>query len=136
ANCVFLINKYQQEIKKHGNQAKSLQRVIVKIGNATLLTNATTALGFATFILTQSQTLKEFGVIASISILSVFLICLVIIPIIYSYMPIPKYKHLRHLNKIWISRLVKWLEQTVKTRRIAIYGITVLMLCLSIIGIY
>lgn len=136
ANCVFLINKYQQEIKKHGNQAKSLQRVIVKIGNATLLTNATTALGFATFILTQSQTLKEFGVIASISIFCVFIICLAIIPIIYSYMPIPKYKHLKHLNKIWISHLVKWLEQTVKTRRVAIYGITVLMLCLSIIGIY
>ena len=51
-------------------------------------------------------------------------------------MPIPKYKHLKHLNKIWISHLVKWLEQTVKTRRVAIYGITVLMLCLSIIGIY
>lgn len=136
ANGVFLINKYQQEIKSHGNQAKSLQRVIVKIGNATLLTNATTALGFATFILTQSQTLKEFGVIASISILSVFVICLATIPIIYSYMPIPKYKHLKHLNKKWISRLVKWLEQTVKTRRIAIYGVTVFLLCISIIGIY
>ena len=27
-NAIFLINKYQQEVKKHGNQAKSLQRVI------------------------------------------------------------------------------------------------------------
>src|SRR5690606_31383343 len=32
-NCVFLINKYQQEVKKHGNQAKSLQRVISKVGD-------------------------------------------------------------------------------------------------------
>src|SRR5690606_19636101 len=32
-NCTFLINKYQQEIQKHGNQALSLQRVIAKIGN-------------------------------------------------------------------------------------------------------
>ena len=30
-NAVFLINKYQQEIKKHGQQAKALQRVISKI---------------------------------------------------------------------------------------------------------
>ena len=40
-NCIFLINKYQQEIKQHGNQAKSLQRVIAKVGNATLMTNVT-----------------------------------------------------------------------------------------------
>ncbi|HZH70534.1 MAG TPA: efflux RND transporter permease subunit, partial [Flavobacteriaceae bacterium] len=136
ANCIFLINKYQQEIKSHGNQAKSLQRVITKIGNATLLTNVTTASGFATFILTQSKLLKEFGTIASISILSVFVLSLLIIPIIYSYMPIPKYKHLKHLNKKWVGRLVKWLENTVRNQRIAIYTTFVLLLCVSIVGIY
>jgi len=62
-NCIFLINKYQHEVKLHGNKVKSLQRVITKIGNATLMTNVTTASGFATFILTESKLLKEFGVI-------------------------------------------------------------------------
>ena len=85
-NCIFLINKYHQEIKQHGNQAKSLQRVIAKVGNATLMTNVTTASGFATFILTNSQLLKEFGIVASICILAIFLLCLLIIPILYSFM--------------------------------------------------
>jgi predicted RND superfamily exporter protein len=80
-NCIFLINKYQQEIAKHSNQAKSLQRVIAKIGNATLMTNLTTASGFATFILTNSKILKEFGVVASINIVAIFLLSLLIIPI-------------------------------------------------------
>lgn len=71
-NCIFLINKYQQEVKKHGNQALSLQRVISKIGNATLMTNMTTASGFATFIITDSKLLKEFGIVARLT-LSVFL---------------------------------------------------------------
>ena len=61
-NCIFLINKYQQEVKNHGNQAKSLQRVISKVGNATLMTNLTTAAGFATFIITDSKLLTEFGI--------------------------------------------------------------------------
>jgi hypothetical protein len=73
-NCIFLINKYQQEIKNHGNQAKSLQRVITKVGNATLLTNVTTASGFATFILTDSKLLTEFGTVASINILAIFVL--------------------------------------------------------------
>ena len=71
-NAVFLINKYQQEIKSHGQQAKALQRVISKIGNATLMTNITTASGFATFVFVKSQLLREFGILASINILSIF----------------------------------------------------------------
>ena len=84
-NCIFLINKYQQEIKLHGNKAKSLQRVITKVGNATLMTNLTTASGFATFILTNSKLLKEFGIVASINIITIFLLSLFIIPIMYSF---------------------------------------------------
>lgn len=135
-NCIFLINKYQQEIKQHGNQAKSLQRVIAKVGNATLMTNVTTASGFATFILTNSQLLKEFGIVASINIIAIFLLSLFIIPIIYSYMAVPKDKHLKHLNREWINRFVDWMENMVRKRRIAIYLVSVTVLCLSIIGIY
>ncbi|MDT0555295.1 efflux RND transporter permease subunit [Patiriisocius hiemis] len=135
-NCIFLINKYQQEIKNHGNQAKSLQRVITKVGNATLMTNVTTASGFATFILTNSQLLKEFGIVASINIIAIFLLSLFIIPIVYSYMAVPKYKHLKHLNKRWVGTFVNWMERMVKGYKIAIYITSVVLLCLSIIGIY
>lgn len=135
-NCIFLINKYQQEIQLHGNQAKSLQRVITKVGNATLMTNLTTASGFAAFILTNSKLLKEFGLVASINIIGIFLLSLFIIPIIYSFMPVPKYKHLKHLNKRWIGSFVSWMVRMVRDHRIAIYAITILLLCASIIGIY
>ncbi len=134
-NCIFLINKYQQEIKLHGNQAKSLQRVITKVGNATLMTNVTTASGFATFILTNSKLLKEFGIVASINIIAIFLLSLFIIPIVYSYMAVPKYKHLKHLNKQWIGSFVNWMERMVREHRIAIYVVTILLLCASIVGI-
>ncbi|WP_121666839.1 efflux RND transporter permease subunit [Mesonia aquimarina] len=135
-NCIFLINKYQQEIKKHGNQAKSLQRVIAKVGNATLMTNVTTASGFATFIITESTLLKEFGIVASINILAIFILSLLIIPIIYSYMALPKEKHLRHLGKTWIEGFVNWIESTVRKRRISIYISAVVLLIASMTGIY
>lgn len=135
-NCIFLINKYQQEIKEHGNQAKSLQRVITKVGNATLMTNLTTASGFATFIFTKSKLLSEFGVVASICIISIFILSLLIIPVIYSYLPVPKEKHLEHLGKQWIGRFVNWMERMVKENRISIYITSLIVLILSIIGIY
>ena len=135
-NCIFLINKYQHEFNKHGNKAKSLQRVIAKVGNATLMTNTTTASGFATFIITQSTLLTEFGTVASLSIMAIFMLCLLIIPIIYSYMPMPSDKHLEHLNKRWINKLGDWIEKTVKQKNIGIYIISILLLVVSIIGIY
>ena len=135
-NCIFLINKYQHEFNKHGNKAKSLQRVITKVGNATLMTNTTTASGFATFVITQSKLLTEFGTVASLSIMAIFSLCLLIIPIVYSYMPMPNEKHLEHLNKRWINTLGDWIETTVKQKNIAIYIISVLLLVVSIIGIY
>ncbi|WP_053990865.1 RND family transporter [Mangrovimonas sp. TPBH4] len=135
-NCIFLINKFQHEVKLHGNKVKSLQRVITKIGNATLMTNITTASGFATFILTQSKLLKEFGIVASLSILGIFVLCLLIIPIVYTFLPYPKERHLEHLNKRWISTIVDWMVRMVKEHKIAIYSISLVLMIASIIGIY
>ena len=135
-NCIFLINKYQHEVKSHGNKVKSLQRVITKIGNATLMTNVTTASGFATFIITESKLLKEFGVVASLSIIAIFILCILIIPIIYTFLPFPKDRHLEHLNKRWIGGFVNWTERMVREKRLAIYVTSLALIIISIIGIY
>ncbi|MCB0398247.1 MAG: MMPL family transporter [Winogradskyella sp.] len=134
-NCIFLINKYQHEVRSHGNKVKSLQRVITKVGNATLMTNVTTASGFATFILTESKLLKEFGIVASLSILAIFMLCLLIIPIIYTFLPYPKDRHLEHLNKRWIGGFVDWMERMVKHKRITIYATAFVLIIASMIGI-
>ena len=135
-NCVFLINRYQQEIQKHGYKAMALQRVITKVGNVTLLTNLTTAAGFATFIITESSILKEFGIVSSISIMCLYVISLCLIPIIYSFMPSPKPRHLKHLSKQWIGGLLEGIERIVKKHRFATFSVAVALLVASIIGIY
>lgn len=135
-NSIFLINKYQQEVKKHGNQAKSLQRVISKVGNATLMTNVTTAFGFGTFIFTKSQLLREFGIVASINIIGIFLVALFLIPIVYSFLPLPKEKHLKHLERRWVEALVKRIESIVRNHRIAVYATTIVLIIVSMIGVF
>ena len=80
--------------------------------------------------------LKEFGIIASINIVGIFILALLIIPIIYSFMPLPKKKHLNHLEKKWIDNVVNWMEEMVRHNRIAIYISTVVIIVFGIIGIY
>jgi len=134
-NCIFLINKYQQEIKLHNNQAKALQRVISKIGVSTLMTNLTTAAGFATFMITGNELLFEFGLVTSLNVITVYLLTLVVVPIAYSFMSVPKEKHLYHLSKTYISSVLDWVENIVKNKRKVIYTIYVLLLIFSVIGV-
>lgn len=134
-NCIFLLNKYHQEYVNHGNQIKALSRVIHKIGNATLMTNATTAAGFATFILTSSRVLVEFGILASVNIMMVFLLALLLIPIIFSFAKPPKQRHTAHLEKKWINKVVGVMVHAVEHRRKGVYMASIALAIIAIFGL-
>lgn len=134
-NCIFLINKFHIEYRNHGNRVLALSRVIRKIGAATFLTNATTAMGFAALILTDSVVLKEFGVIASLNIMMVFLISLVVIPILYSFKKAPKLRHYQHFDKRWISGFIQFLVRTVMYHRRRVYIGALILLGLALAGV-
>ena len=135
-NVIFLLNKFHHEYSIHGNKIKSISRIITKVGNATLLTNTTTALGFATFMFTDSTVMKEFGLVASINIFGVFLLSILLVPIIYSFRGDPKTKHLKHLDKKWTHGIIEWILKIIRTNRPAIYSVSIFMLVFSIIGVY
>jgi hypothetical protein len=135
-NCIFLTNKYHQEYKVHRNKAKALQRVTTKVGMATLLTNLTTAIGFATFVASNNQLLLEFGLVTSINIMALFFLCIIIIPIFHSYIPPPKDRHIEHLDRGYIKTFMGWILRNVKENRFTIYVVAILLLVISIIGIY
>ncbi|KKN21113.1 hypothetical protein LCGC14_0928620, partial [marine sediment metagenome] len=103
---------------------------------ATLMTNMTTASGFATFIITDSKLLTEFGIVASLNIIGIFILSLLIIPIIYSYLSLPKTRHLKHLNKKWIDAFVNKMEHLVRNKRITVYIVSLSLMVISIIGMY
>ena len=134
-NCIYLVNKYHAEFKRHGNKMMALQRMIVKVGNATLLTNFTTALGFATFIFTHSSVLRHFGIVASINILAVFLISIIVIPALMLWLPEPKPKHTRHLDRRWMFVWVNHLVRIVQFHRPKVYLGAAGLLLFSVLGV-
>lgn len=134
-NCIFLLTKYHQEVKQHGNKAKALSRVIRKIGTATFLTNLTTSLGFLTFVTTNSDKLMQFGITASINIMMVFLLSITILPIIVSLSKPPKPKHLKHLERKLAVGLLDSLVNITVNHRKWVYTVTIAVVGLSIIGL-
>lgn len=134
-NCIYLVNKYHAEYRKHGNKAMALQRMITKVGNATLLTNITTAMGFATFMFTESAILKHFGSIAAINILAVFVISITLIPTLFTLLPPPADRQTSHLDRKWVFKVVQVFVHLVQDRRQLVYLVTVAVLGLSISGL-
>lgn len=134
-NCIFLLNNYHTEFKNHGNKIKSLSRVIQKTGNAIFLTNTTTAVGFGTFIFTKSTILVEFGVVAAIDVLVVFILSILLIPIIFSFLNDPKIKHTKHLENKLMEGVVEVLVKLVSFHRKKIYIITIIIVGFGFYGI-
>ncbi|MBD3581933.1 efflux RND transporter permease subunit [Flavobacterium selenitireducens] len=134
-NCIFLTNKYHQEFFVHRNKVKALQRVTTKIGMATLMTNVTTAIGFATFITSNNKLLIEFGNVTAVNIIALFCLSLILIPILHSYIPPPKDRHLRHLERGSVKGFMDWILDTVKHKRFAIYTLSAGLLAIAMLGI-
>jgi uncharacterized protein len=134
-NCIYLLNKYHQEFKNHGNKIKALSRVVQRVGNATLMTNMTTAVGFATFIIVKSDVLREFGLVASLNIMGLYLLSLTLIPIIFSYLPDPTTKHIKHLENIFFRKMVSHLVRIAIDGRKWVYIGTAAILIITGIGI-
>jgi len=134
-NCIFMLNKFHHEFMLHGNKIKALSRMIQRIGSANLLTNATTAAGFAAFIVTGNKILVEFGTLASVSILAAYILTLFLVPIIFSYLPDPKARHIRHLETGPAIHLITKIIRIVERRRKLIYIGAVTAILIGIIGV-
>ena len=134
-NSIYMLNKYHYEYRAHGNKIKSLQRVIIKIGNATFLTNLTTASGFVTFVITNSEILKEFGIIASLNIMALFFLSILMIPAIYSFLSPPEGKQMEHLDNRFIQTILERLARITEHHRKWVYLSAFVVFIIGIYGI-
>lgn len=135
-NCIYFLNKYHTSFTETADKKKALQRMVERMGIVTLFCNLAAAIGFAVFALTQSQILKEFGIVAGINIMALFFISLFLIPSVLSFLPPPKSRHTKYLEnprlKRWLDRLERWSLNHKKL----IYLVSVAIVAVSIAGIF
>ena len=134
-NCIYILNKYHWEFRIHGNKMKALSQVIHRIGFASLMTNASTALGFAAFILIPNQLLREFGMVTAINIMVLYVLCIVLLPIIFSFLAPPTEKHLKHLDNNFFGAVLDKIIYLISFRRNLIYSIAGALLVVGFIGV-
>ena len=134
-NSILLLNKYQAEFKTHSNKIKALQRTIQNIGFTTFVANVTTAIGFGVFYFTKSNILMEFGLIAALNIMATYAISLILIPIIFSYLPAPKVSHVKHLKSKRTNFFLEFIDRLVNEYTNWIHASVAVLVIISVIGI-
>lgn len=133
-NCVFFINKYHSEYIIHQNKIKALTRMVISMGVTLFLANVTTAIGFGVLYYTNSPMLVEFGIVAAIGVMLTFVVSLIGVPIILSYLPPPKEKHTDHLQAKRINKLLKKVDYWVQHKRPVIYTTVVIITAIGFWG--
>lgn len=135
-NCIYLYNKYHQELAQHGNKMKALNRVVSKTGIAMFLTNVTTSLGFLTFLFTNSEKFYEFGMISTINIMLCYVVSLCLVPILASFVRNTPERHLKHLDRKMAVGFMNKLVYITAFKRTWVYIITVIITVISAIGMF
>ena len=135
-NCIYFLNKYHSCYRKTGDKNQSLIDMVSKMGVVTLFCNITAAIGLAVFALTKSPILKEFGEVAGISIMLIFVISFILLPGALSYMVAPGKKQLRYLDVKFITVLLLKIERWVFNHKKIVYAITLAVIVFSILGMY
>lgn len=133
-NCIYLINKYQQEFIKKQDKIYSIKQMLMEIGLVTIIANLTTATGFAVFAFGDVDLLSEFGTVMSLSILATFFLSICLVAIIYSYLPPPSISTIRHLNIRYLRAFLDFLVRLVLKHKKWVYISNTLLIVLGIWG--
>ncbi len=134
-NCIYFLNKYHSTYKKTRDKEQSLIDMVSKMGVVTLFCNITAAIGLAVFALTKSEILKEFGQVAGLSIMLIFVISFILLPGVLSYMAVPENKQLKYLDVKFFTNLLLRVERWVFNHKKIVYSLTLVTIIFSVLGI-
>ena len=134
-NSIYLINRFHSEYAVHQNKVLAISRVVRKIGQATLMTNVTTAVGFLAFVFTESTILVEFGIVAFVNIMVLFVLSIFMIPAILSVLPPPNPRQMHHLDRKGLNKVVDALIHLISFHRTKVYVGSAILVAVSFYGL-
>lgn len=134
-NSVLILNKYYYEYGITGDKMEALHTTIEKVGITTFVANVTTAIGFGVLCFTNSELLIQFGLVASTSIMVTFALSIILVPIIFSYLPNPKTRQSKIKDRKLIQWFLKQVDYLVHNHRKAIYITTIILVIICAYGV-
>lgn len=132
SDSLHIILHYYEEFGRCGDRALALRRTVRELAFACFLTSFTTALGFLTLVTTNITLIQEFGVYTGVGIVFAFVISILGIPVVLSWLPLPPPRAHREFATGWLAGLLGGLPAWVQRRRRGLVAATLLIVAVSI----
>ena len=134
-NCIYFLNKYHTSYKATNHKQEAIEQMVGRMGVVTLFCNITAAIGFFVFAFTKSPLLKEFGWVSGLNIMALFLISLLFIPPVLTYLTPPSTKHVKYLENKFLERVLLKIERWTFQHTKWVFAITSILVVVSIMGL-
>lgn len=89
SNSIHLVNRYGEEVRAGHDGVESAARSVRAMTVACFLTSFTTAVGFASLVVSQTDTLRRFGLTAAIGVLISYVVTITFLPAALSLVSSP-----------------------------------------------
>jgi predicted RND superfamily exporter protein len=135
SDVVHFFSKYFEELAKGTERAKIYPLILKEVGFPTFLTLITTVVGFMSLLFSSIKPIQDFGLYTSIGIIIAFILSYTLLPaLLYFFTPKKLVKVHSHDNNTYniMRKGLFWIFRNQKT----IIVITIVMIALSIVGIY
>lgn len=110
SEAVHVIGRYAEEARKTSDRKLAARKTIHSLAIASFLTSSTTAVGFASLAVAQTEMLRRFGVVAALGVMLAYLVLMTFVPAAITYFRSPSGDHAVRLSEApsrgWLERVL------------------------------
>ena len=113
SDVIHIFSKYVDELNKGNTKQLAMEITVKEIGLATLMTSATTAIGFASLYFSKLKTIQDFGINAAIGVLIAYVTVILLTTVVLSLFDKNQIITEQYQNSKWTP----WLEKIFNINR-------------------
>lgn len=91
SDSIHLINRYREEIRAGEHQERAIRTTVRTMASACFFTSVTTAVGFGSLLVSQTELLQRFGVTAAMGVLTAYLVTILFLPAALTWFRPPRH---------------------------------------------
>lgn len=90
SNTIHLVNRYGEEIRAGKGRREASREAVKRMAVACFLTSVTTAIGFASLVVSRTELLRRFGLLAAVGVIIAYVVTITFLPAALTYAKAPK----------------------------------------------
>ncbi len=90
SDAIHLVSRYREELRGNDDRFRAARRTVRSMAVACFFTSITTAVGLASLLVSETEMLREFGLLAAVGVMLAYVVTIAFLPAALTYLPKPE----------------------------------------------